>query len=219
MMSAGNTVLSDRLAACYTGVVHDVMRAAGLRDFVLPSNIRPLDPNLRLAGPAFTVEGRTQEIDEDTTLRAWTGLLSKAPAGHVMVIQPCNREIAFMGELSAETLKLRGLRGVLIDGGCRDSDFILKLGFPLWATHCTPLDIVGRWRAERTGDRVRIGNVAIRHGDYVCCDRDGAIVIPAECAEEITRLAEEALGKESLVRKAILAGVDPQEAYIRYGKF
>jgi 4-hydroxy-4-methyl-2-oxoglutarate aldolase len=214
-----NNVLSDRLAACYTGVVHDVMRSAGLRDFVLPNDIRPLDPTLRLAGPAFTVEGRMQEIDEAATLLAWTGLLSQAPAGHVMVMQPNNREIAFMGELSAETLKFRGLRGVVIDGGCRDSDFILELGFPLWTTHCTPLDIVGRWRAERTGDPVRIGAVAIRAGDYLCCDRDGAVVIPAQHAEEITRLAEEAIGKENLVRKAILEGIDPQEAYLRYGKF
>jgi 4-hydroxy-4-methyl-2-oxoglutarate aldolase len=211
--------LSDRLAACYTGVIHDVMRAAGLRDFILPPGIRPLDPTLRLAGPAFTVEGRMQDISDDESMLAWTGLLSKAPSGHVLVMQPNNREIAFMGELSAETLKFRGLRGVLIDGASRDTDFILKLGFPLWATHYTPLDIVGRWRAERMGEAVRMGGVTIRTGDYLCCDRDGAVVIPVERVEEITRLAEEAMAQENLVRKAILQGVDPKEAYLRYGKF
>ena len=211
--------LSERLAACYTGVLHDVMRAAGLRDFVLPPELRPLDPSLCLAGPVFTIEGEMQDITDDESMLAWTGLLSRAPSGHVLVIQPNNREIAFMGELSAETLKFRGLRGVLIDGASRDTDFILKLGFPLWATHYTPLDIVGRWRAERMGEAVQIGNVRVRTGDYICCDRDGAVVIPAELAKEVTRLAEEAIGQENLVRKAILEGVDPQEAYLRYGKF
>lgn len=50
-------------------------------------------------------------------------------------------------------------------------------------------------------------------------DRDGAIRVPAAQAEEIAGKAEQAIATESKVRKAILEGVDPQEAYLRYGKF
>jgi hypothetical protein len=50
--------ITERLSGCYTGVVHDVMRAMGLRDFTLPAEVRPLFPERRLAGPAFTVDGR-----------------------------------------------------------------------------------------------------------------------------------------------------------------
>ena len=50
--------LTDRLARCYTGVVHDVMRDMGLQDFTLPPEIRPILPDRPFAGPVFTVRGR-----------------------------------------------------------------------------------------------------------------------------------------------------------------
>ena len=42
----------------------------------------------------------------------WTGLLSKAPGGSVLVCQPNDDTLAHMGELSAETLKARGFEGM-----------------------------------------------------------------------------------------------------------
>ncbi|HYZ62522.1 MAG TPA: hypothetical protein VE650_08710, partial [Acetobacteraceae bacterium] len=98
------TDLTSRLSACYTGVVHDVMRAMGVRDFTLPPELRPILPERRMAGPAFTIDGRTDpDADPHETLLAWTGLLSKAKPGHVWVCQPNDRTVAHMGELSAET--------------------------------------------------------------------------------------------------------------------
>ena len=47
-----------------------------------------------------------------------------------------------MGELSAETLQLRGIRGYIVDGGSRDMDFILKIDFPVWSKFYTPRDVV-----------------------------------------------------------------------------
>ena len=61
----------ERLAKCYTGVVHDVMRGMGRRDFTLPPTITPLQPDMTLAGPAFTIEGRIDEsADPHETLLA-----------------------------------------------------------------------------------------------------------------------------------------------------
>jgi 4-hydroxy-4-methyl-2-oxoglutarate aldolase len=53
----------------------------------------------------------------------------------------------------------------------------------------------------------------------VLADRDGIVIVPAEVAEQVVTRTEEVLQTESLVRKAILQGVDPQEAYLAYGKF
>ena len=50
-------------------------------------------------------------------------------------------------------------------------------------------------------------------------DRDGIVIIPLKIAEEVISRTEEVLRTESLVRKAIMSGVDPQEAYLKYGKF
>jgi regulator of RNase E activity RraA len=208
------------LAACYTGVVHDVMRARGLRDFVLPPELRPILPDRSMAGPAFTIEGKVDPAaDPHATLLAWTGLLSKAPAGTIWVSQPNDRVVAHMGELSAETLKNKGVRGCVADGFIRDVNFLLEIGFQAWCRGFTPRDIVGHWLPAATGIPIAIGDVQIAPGDYLVGDRDGLIRVPQSLVGEVAEAAEKAMATESLVRKAILAGTDPQEAYLRYGKF
>ena len=218
--SEDDTDLTARLQACYTGVVHDVMRERGLRDFVLPSTIRPLIPEKRLAGPVFTLSGRIEPTaDPHETLLQWTGFLGKARPGSVVVCQPNDSTIAHMGELSAETLQRRGVRGYLVDGGCRDVAFILKLGFPVFCRYATPRDVVGHWLPDGMDVPVRIGETDIHPGDYLLADRDGACVLPRAGAGEIVTAAETAMQTENKVRRAILDGMDPQEAYLKYGKF
>jgi regulator of RNase E activity RraA len=195
------------------------MRAMGLRDFTLPSELRSILPERSLAGPAFTIEGKVVEgADAHETLLAWTGLLSQAPAGSVWVSQPNDRVVAHMGELSAETLKNKGVRGCVADGFVRDVNFLLALGFQTCRGY-TPRDIVGHWLPAATQVPVTIGDVRIAPGDYMVGDRDGLLRVPAGLAEEIAGKAEAAMATESLVRKAILAGEDPQQAYLKYGKF
>lgn len=210
----------DRLKSCYTSVLHDAMRAMGLRDFTLPPRIRPLNPEGVLTGPAFTIEGRIVEgADAHRTLLEWTGLLSKCPAGHVWVAQPNNQIVAQMGELSAETLHRKGVLGVVTDGALRDTNFILKLGLPCWGTHYTPRDVVGLWLPSAIGETIRIGDVTVNPGDWVHGDRDGMVVIPAAHLDEVIDKGVTAMAAESKVRRAILDGVDPQDAYLKYGKF
>lgn len=208
------------LQGVYTSVIHDVMRAMGLRNFTLPARITPLQPEVVLTGPAFTIEGRIDETaDAHQTLLDWTGLLSRAKAGHVWVSQPHNQLVAQMGELSAETLHRKGVLGAVMDGGLRDANFILRLGFPCWRTFHTPRDVVGLWRPTGVDVPVMIGDVVVRPGDWVHGDRDGMVVIPVERLDEVMEKAVAAMETESLVRRAILDGVDPQEAYLRHGKF
>src|SRR5450631_1026677 len=197
--------LTDRLEACYSGVVHDVMRAMGLRDFTLPPDIRPIMPERSLCGPAFTIEGKVDtKADPHETLLAWTGLLSQAPAGSVWVSQPNDRVVAHMGELSAETLKNKGVRGCIADGFIRDVNFLLAIGFQSWSRGFTPRDIVGHWLPAATNVAITIGDVAIAPGDYMVGDRDGLVRIPKALAEEVADRAEAAMTTESMVRKAIL---------------
>ena len=212
--------LVERLAGCYSGAIHDVLRTMGHERCVLPPSIRPLDPSKKLAGPVWTVSGhidRTQSAHD--TLLGWTTLLSKAPAGHVIVCQPHNQEIALMGELSAETLLNKGVLGYVVDGGCRDTDFILALGFPVFHSFFTPTDIVGRWIPDRYADPLSIGDVTISTGDYLLGDRDGVVVIPAAMAEETIARTEAVAQTENRVREAIRGGMDPVDAYLKYRKF
>lgn len=215
-----NISLADRLENCYSGAVYDVLRAMGYPNQTLSNQIRPLNISSKLSGQIYTVSGRYDEtLEPHDTLLQWTGLLSKAPKGSVVICQPNDHTLAHMGELSSETLQLRGIRGYIVDGGCRDSEFISKIGFKVFCKYFTPIDVVGRWTAQSFEEPIEIDGVIIHSGDYVLADRDGAVIIPKRIVEEVILKTEEVLQTENLVRTAILAGIDPQEAYLKYGKF
>jgi len=212
--------LTTRLARCYTGAVHDVLRELGHEHVVLPPAIKALVPQTRLAGPAWTVAGhidRTRTRHE--TLLAWCSLLARAPRDHVIVCQPNNHEVALMGELSAQTLQARGVLGFVVDGGSRDTELVIEHGFPVFCTFLTPADIVARWVPDRFGEPVTIGTVTIATGDYVLGDRDGVVVIPSAIVEEVVTRTEEVVATEGEMRIALVGGMDPVEAYNKYGKF
>jgi len=212
--------LPERLRACYSGAIHDVLRAKGHSKQTLPHHIRPLNLSHKLAGPVFTIEGRRDDsLDPHQSLLKWCELLSRAPSNVVLICQPNDHSLAHMGELSSETLTYKKVLGYIVEGGCRDSAFIERLGFAVFCSYFTPADIVGKWAATAFAQPIKIGDVTIHSGDYVLADRDGIVIIPQSLVEEVTAEAEEVLRKENLVRKAILQGVDPVAAYLQYGKF
>jgi regulator of RNase E activity RraA len=124
-----------------------------------------------------------------------------------------------MGELSAETLKGKGLRGCLVDGFARDTNFLIEMGFQTWCRGFTPRDIVGHWLPKAVDVEIRIGDVLVAPGDYIVADRDGAIRVPKAIVAEVIEKAETAIGAENKVRTGILNGMDPQAAYLAFGKF
>jgi 4-hydroxy-4-methyl-2-oxoglutarate aldolase len=212
--------LTERLTRCYTGAVHDVLRMMGHDNIVLPPEIKAIAPGTRLAGPVWTVSGhidRTRTRDE--TLLAWCTMLSKVPSGHVIVCQPNNHEIALMGELSAQTLQARGVLGYVVDGGSRDTELVLAQGFPVFCSFLTPADVVERWIPDSYGEPITIGTVTIVAGDYLLGDRDGVVVIPQSIAQEVVTRTEAVVATESDMRRALLDGMDPVEAYRTFGKF
>ena len=212
--------LKERLAACYTGAVHDVLRMMGHERIVLPHDIKPIDPSHKLAGPVWTVSGHTDRTrSRHDTLLGWCTLLSKAPSGHVVVCQPHNREVALMGELSAQTLAAKGVLGYVVDGGSRDTALVLEQGFPVWCSFLTPSDIVERWIPDAYGAPIDIGGVTISTGDWLLADRDGVVIVPRAIAEEAVRRTEEVMSTESDMRRALVGGMDPVEAYNTFGKF
>jgi len=153
------------------------------------------------------------------TLLGWCTLLAKAPAGHVVVCQPNNHEIALMGELSAQTLAARGVLGYVVDGGSRDTEHVLAQGFPVFCSFLTPADIAARWIPDSFGAPIRIGDVVIATGDYLLGDRDGVVIVPQAIAEDVVAKTEEVVATESEMRAALIGGMDPVAAYNRYGKF
>ncbi len=209
-----------RFAAVYTGAISDVLDEMGYRDQSLPSNIQGLTIEHRVAGVAMPVEGEpTKSLDPEEIFIPILKMLGDLKPGDVIVTQPHDHVSAHIGELSSEAAKYRGARGAVIDGGARDIDYILKLRFPVFCRYRTPRDVMGRWKLTRYGHTVQIGKVAISRGDFIVGDRDGVLVIPRAITRQVLEKTEEVVHTENLVRKAILQGVHPADAYRKYGRF
>ena len=212
--------LTERLNNCYASAVHDVLRGMGRDNCVLPPQIISLKPGEKLAGEIYTISGHVyRTLTRHESLLAWTQVLSRVPGGKVLVCQPNTKDVALMGELSARALMVKDTLGYVVDGRCRDVDFILDIDFPVFCDLNTPADIVERWTYDRLGEAITIGTVTICSGDWLIADRDGVVIIPADIAEEVVTETEVVMSTESEMRDAILAGMDPEAAYLKYGKF
>ena len=69
------------------------------------------------------------------------------------------------------------------------------------------------------GTSVVIGDTKIYTDDYLIADEDGVVIIPNLIINKIITKAKNDLNSENKMRKAILSGIDPKEAYLKYGKF
>lgn len=212
--------LADQLAFCNTPALFDVLRIHGHPVLELPRAIRGIDPSMKLAGPVFTVSGRPDPaITADESLELFIReVLSGATPGHVVVCQPNDHSRSAMGDLSAEALRQRGVRGYYVDGGSRDADEICEIGLPVFCAYTSPIDIVGTWRLEATNVPVVIGGITIRPGDYILGDRDGTLLIPAGIAAEVVAATLATMSVDGRMRTAIRSGRDPYDAFLEFRK-
>ena len=212
--------LSVRLSKCYASAIHDVLREMGYGNCVLPPEIQALERSQKLAGEIYTISGSIdQTLSRHESLLLWSQVLSKVPGGKVLICQPNTHAVALMGELSARALMVKDTKGYLMDGHCRDVEEIIDAGFPVFCRLATPADIVERWRYNSLGNPITIGTVTIRSGDYIIADMDGAVIIPQEVIEDVVSKTEDVMATESEMRLAILDGMDPEQAYLKFRKF
>jgi regulator of RNase E activity RraA len=211
----------EELLLLNSSIIHDALRIESYSNQTLPNEIIPLKFENTIAGKVWTISGSLKKnIKESDSLLSWTNFLSKSQDNSIIVCQPNNHEIALMGELSAETLKLKNIRGYITDGGCRDVTRIKsEIKLPVYCRFNTPKDVAGRWIVEEMGTSIVIGDVKIVTGDYLIADEDGIVIIPYNIIDKIIIRAKNDLNSENKMREAILNGTDPKEAYLKYGKF
>lgn len=198
----------------------DVLRIAGLDPAAVGSPLDPIDRYEPFIGRAFTVAGKADpNIDADESLKEWTRMLSITPPNAVLVIEPGDLDRAYMGELSANALRIRQAVAAIVDGPCRDTNQIRALRFPVFCRGVTPRDVVASWRPLQYGRPAKINGITVTSDDLVIGDSDGlCITHRSNYLTMITGLERE-LNSENLVREAILKGHDPYDAYVRYRKF
>jgi regulator of RNase E activity RraA len=167
---------------------------------VVEPAVRAMIPEVRMAGPAFTVTA------EDDHLPVMTALAEAAP-GDVLVIAANGRSRAVFGELFATEAHRRGLAGIVADGFCRDLRGLRRIGLPVFARGTTPRSGTVVSRAAR-GATIVCGGVEVSPGDIVFGDDDGLLIAPAQRIAAALETAE-AIGRSE---RAILAAQARGEA-------
>jgi 4-hydroxy-4-methyl-2-oxoglutarate aldolase len=167
---------------------------------VVDPAVRAMIPDVRMAGPAFTV------VAEDDHLPVMTALAEAAP-GDVLVIAASGGSRAVFGELFATEARRRGLAGIVADGLCRDLRGLRSIALPVFARGTTPRSGTTASRAAR-GTAIACGGVEVSPGDVVFGDDDGLLIAGAERIAAALETAERIARGE----RAILAAQARGEA-------
>jgi regulator of RNase E activity RraA len=190
--------IMDTFARASTGNVADAVdEATGTRGF-MGSDMKPVF-KAKVVGPAVTVLlQRALRTDK----RDWPNLqiqtLDEAPPGSVMVeVLEDGLETAGVGNLMATTAKVRGLAGMVIDGGARDVEELEEIGFPIWSRSQTPATSIGRYVPVARNVAVLCGGVRVRPGDWIVADKTGVVVVPAEALPKVLTLLRQYDDKET----------------------
>jgi len=166
----------------------------GIRNISM-AGVKPLNqPAQRILGPAYTL--RYVPLREDLSTPDKLGgadypprvAIEQAPEGSVLVIDGRGRgDIAVVGNLLVERLKIRGVAAVVSDGGVRDCEEALAVGLALYASGpAAPASVAGHAAAD-IETAIACGGVAVFPGDIITGDSDGVVVIPKALAAEVGR--------------------------------
>jgi 4-hydroxy-4-methyl-2-oxoglutarate aldolase len=139
---------------------------------VVDPAVRAMIPDVRMAGPAFTV------LAEDDHVPVMSALAAAAP-GDVLVIATNGGSRAVFGELFATEARRRGLAGIVADGLCRDLRGLRRIALPVFARGTTPRSGATVSRAA-LGETITCGGVEVSPGDIVFGDDDGVLIATAE---------------------------------------
>lgn len=214
--------LCARYRALYMPAVCDALYELGLPEQVLPTWLRPLFPEQRIAGIAFTVKGRAIEPrlpwqDGVERIRSYLEVFERLAPDSLLVHVNDDPVVGHFGELTANSAQRHGCVGCILDGNLRDVEGLRAIGFQVFYRDLSPLNAIGRWEMESCQQPVEIGGATVHPGDVVIAEFDGVLVVPRADAERVLAKAEEIVSAEHQVRADMRAGVSPVEGLAKYG--
>jgi regulator of RNase E activity RraA len=208
-----DSITRDRLAAVSTATLCTALFKRGLRNQFV-QDVRPLNPALgNMVGEAFTLRyiPAREDLNPISVFQDRAHPQRKAveecPPGGVMVIDSRkDARAASAGSILVTRLMVRGVAGVVTDGGFRDSPEIARLSIPAYHNRPSAPTNLALHQAVDINVPIGCGEVAVWPGDVMVGDGEGVVAIPAAIAAEIAAEAVEMTAFEDFVTEKVREG-------------
>ena len=210
----------------FTAVVGDIMDKLGLRHQFLPPAIHPLERGMVTIGRAMTVlEADFFEEAGGAGANPLSGrpfglmldALDDLKANEVYICTGGSPRYALWGELMSTRAMRCGAVGAVVDGYSRDTQCILRLGFPTFSHGSYAQDQGPRGKVVDYRVPIEMQGARVEPGDIVFGDLDGVCVIPRRAEREVFAGAFEKARGEKRVKKALEDGMTAGEAFEKFG--
>jgi len=212
-----NYVLSsetrNKLMGVATPTIATALFKRGFRNQFI-QDVRPLSPKkANMVGQAFTLRYIPAREDLNTLdvfrnpEHPQRAAVEKCPPGAVLVMDSRkDARAASAGSILISRLQVRGVAGVVTDGGFRDSPEIANLDIPTYHHRPSAPTNLTLHQAIEMNVPIGCGDVAVFPGDVLVGDNEGVIVIPAHLADEIADETVEMTAYEDFVTEEVLNG-------------
>ena len=201
----------DLLTVPSTATLTSVMRQLSITNTFM-HRVVPLRPDMRMAGPAFTLRyiPARQDLDPGTidNLQDVQRIgIEDIAQGQVLVIDARgDTRAGTMGSILATRIYQRGAVGVVTDGAFRDSLIIAEIGIPAYAVAMNANTNKTIHHPSEIQVPVACGEVAVVPGDIIIGDGEGVVVVPTSIAEKVAEMAVAMEEKEDFLMEKIRAG-------------
>ena len=211
------TDIVARLGALYTSTLSNALEDIGLDGVIL--GLPPVAPGVRLAGRARCVLQITGPAGSfpGTDFRVGDMIDATQP-GEVVVVANGGHCVSSWGGTASYAAKLKGVAGLIADGGVRDREEMIEHGFPVFARHWVPTTGRTRIRVVEIGGTVTMSGQKVATGDIIVADGTGIVCVPAERAEEVASIAEALAADDAQATREIESGLTFAEAMKKFRK-